>query len=115
MGMLHRGTNIILIVFFCVVFATVSVPVAVGMESGIITDNQLTSSSNQSPEYGAQFSRLNSRLGAGAWCARSCDSSEFLQIDLGQVYLIYEVNCDVKLINCNLKWKCTLRWCSFLS
>ena len=113
--MLHRGTNIILIVFFCVVFATVSVPVGVGMESGIITDNQLTSSSNQGPEYGAKYSRLNSRLGAGAWCAGSCDSSEFLQIDLGQVYLIYEVNCDVKLINCILKWKCTLRWCSFLS
>ena len=64
------------------------------MESGIITDNQLTSSSNQSLEYGAQYSRLNSRLGAGAWCAGSCDSSEFLQIDLGQVYLIYEVNCN---------------------
>ena len=64
------------------------------MESGTITDNQLTSSSNQGPEYRAQYSRLNSRLGGGAWCAESCDSSEFLQIDLGQVYLLYEVNCS---------------------
>lgn len=83
-------------------FTTVSGPVGVGMESGIIIDNQLTSSSNQGPEYGAQYSRLNSRLGAGAWCVGSCDSSEFLQIDLGQVYLIHEVNWNVKLINCKL-------------
>lgn len=76
----------------CVVFAAVPVPVGVGMESGFIPDNQLTSSSNQGPEYGAQYSRLNLRLGAGAWCAGSCDSSEYLQIDLSQVYLIHEVN-----------------------
>lgn len=68
-------------------------PVAVGMESGVIADNQLISSSEQGPEYGAQYSRLNSRTGAGAWCAGSCDSSQYLQIDLGQVHLIFEVSC----------------------
>lgn len=66
------------------------------MESGIITDNQLTSSSNQGPEYGAQYSRLNLRLGAGAWCAASCDSSEFLQIDLGQVYLVTNIEMGIE-------------------
>ena len=72
-------------------------PVAVGMESGVIADNQLTSSSQQSPEYGAHYSRLNSQSGEGAWCAGSCDSSEYLQIDLGKVYVIFEVsynNCS---------------------
>ncbi|KAL9981343.1 hypothetical protein ACROYT_G010034 [Oculina patagonica] len=74
----------------------VQVPVAVGMESGVIADNQLTSSSQQGPEYSAQFSRLNSRTGAGAWCAGSCDSSEYLQIDLGQVHLIFELEVQSK-------------------
>ncbi|KAL9979550.1 hypothetical protein ACROYT_G017228 [Oculina patagonica] len=74
----------------------VPVPVGVGMESGVITDNQLTSSSEQGLEYGAQYSRLNSRSGAGAWCAASCDSSEYLQIDLGQVYLIFELEVQSK-------------------
>ena len=76
---------------FCSPIA-VPVPVAVGMESGVIAHNQLTSSSQQGPEYGAQYSRLNSRSGGGAWCAGSCDSSEYLQIDLGKVYLIFEVS-----------------------
>ena len=69
------------------------------MESGVIADNQLTSSSQQGPEYGAQYSRLNLQSGGGAWCAGSCDPSEYLQIDLGQVYLIFEVgynNCSEK-------------------
>ena len=64
------------------------------MESGVITGSQLTSSSEQGPEYGAQYSRLNTRSGGGAWCAATCDSSEYLQIDLGQVFLIFEVNCN---------------------
>ncbi|XP_078361523.1 uncharacterized protein LOC144645865 [Oculina patagonica] len=74
----------------------VPVPVAVGMESGVIADNQLTSSSEKGVEYGAQYSRLNSRSGGGAWCAVSCDSSEYLQIDLGQVYLIFELKVQSK-------------------
>ena len=77
-------------------------PVAVGMESGVIADNQLTSSSQQGPEYGAQYSRLNSQSGGGAWCAGSFDPSEYLQIDLGEVYLIFEVsynNCSETGVN----------------
>ena len=62
------------------------------MESGAIPDSQFTSSSVQSPEYGPQYSRLNSRSGGGAWCARSCDPSEYLQIDLGLVLLVREVS-----------------------
>ena len=61
------------------------------MESGAIPDNQLTSSSVQGPEYGTQYSRLNSRSGGGAWCARSCDPSNYLQIGLGLVHLVQEV------------------------
>ncbi len=68
------------------------------MESGVITDNQLTSSSQQGPEYSAQYSRLNSQSGGGAWCAGSCDSSQYLQIDLGQVYLIFEVSYSINII-----------------
>ena len=64
----------------------------VGVESGVIPDIQLTASSVLGHEYGAQYSRLNSRSGEGAWCAGSCDPSEYLQIDLGQVYLIFEVS-----------------------
>lgn len=67
-------------------------PVGVGVESGAIPDNQLTSSSLLAPEYGPQYSRLNSRLGGGAWCASSCDSSEYLQIDLGVAHLVREVS-----------------------
>ena len=62
------------------------------MESGAIPDGQFTSSSVQGPEYGPQYSRLNSRSGGGAWCAQSCDPSEYLQIDLGAVLLVREVS-----------------------
>lgn len=67
-------------------------PVGVGVESGAIPDNQLTSSSVQGPEYGPQYSRLNSRSGRGAWCAGACDPSNYLQIDLGLVHLVREVS-----------------------
>ncbi|KAJ7387006.1 hypothetical protein OS493_003969 [Desmophyllum pertusum] len=67
-----------------------------GVESGVIPDNQLTSSSNKGPGYEAQYSRLNSRSGAGAWCAGSCHPSTYLQIDLGQVHLLRELEVQSK-------------------
>ena len=70
---------------------SVPLPVGVGVESGDIPDNQLTSSSEQGPGYGAQYSRLNSKSGEGAWCAGSCNLSDYLQIDLGLVHLLREV------------------------
>lgn len=71
-------------------------PIGLGIESGAIPDSQFTSTSQLSLEYGAQFSRLNSRTGGGAWCAASCDPSVYLQIDLGRVLLIREVRRCIK-------------------
>ncbi|XP_027060226.1 epithelial discoidin domain-containing receptor 1-like [Pocillopora damicornis] len=75
---------------------TVPSPIGLGIESGAIPDSQFTSTSQLSLEYGAQFSRLNSRTGGGAWCAASCDPSVYLQIDLGRVLLIRELDVQSK-------------------
>ncbi|XP_022808682.1 discoidin domain-containing receptor 2-like isoform X1 [Stylophora pistillata] len=75
---------------------TVPLPIGIGIESGAIPDNQFTSTSPLSPEYGAHFSRLNSKSGGGAWCAASCDPSAYLQIDLGRVSFIRELDVQSK-------------------
>ena len=57
---------------------------ALGMENGVISDSQLTSSSAISTDPPSK-GRFNS---AGGWCATSGDSSPWLQIDLQQPMVI---------------------------
>ncbi|MCP9263398.1 Discoidin domain-containing receptor 2 [Dirofilaria immitis] len=56
-----------------------------GMESGLIRDNQLSaSSSHDKDSTGPQNSRIRTERGSGAWCPRqqiSADVVEWLQID----------------------------------
>ena len=55
------------------------------MESGIITDSQLTSSTAKSgdPPSKGRFSLVNS-----GWCATSADTNPWLQIDFGQPMVV---------------------------
>ena len=55
------------------------------MESGKITDGQITASSNYNAGQGASNARLNFKAGGGktgAWSARSSDVDQWLQVDL---------------------------------
>ena len=56
-----------------------------GMESGKITDGQITASSNYNAGTGASNARLNFKAGGGktgAWSASSSDVDQWLQVDL---------------------------------
>jgi len=52
-----------------------------GLGSGSLSDSQLLASSEQVLNGSATLGRLNSR---GSWCAASCNTNQWLQIDLKQ-------------------------------
>ena len=59
-----------------------------GIESGKITDAQITASSQFDARHGACNARLNlvgGRDKAGAWSAGVCNSDQWLQVDLGAI------------------------------
>ena len=67
---------------------------SLGMESGSITDAQLSASSSyEINSVGPLQGRLNNDEGGGAWCPKSfiseeAASHEFLEIDLGSVHQV---------------------------
>ena len=59
------------------------------MESGTITDGQITASSELSGDHIASFARLNRvKEGnrGGSWSAKTNDVNQWLQIELGSEY-----------------------------
>ncbi len=60
-------------------------PKALGMESGVISDSQISASSEYSVTYAAKYGRLNYRY-RWAWSARDNDVNQWLQIDLSSQY-----------------------------
>ena len=55
------------------------------MESGAISDGQLSASSEWNPNVGAKHARLHSKwngVSGGAWIAGTTDVNQWLQIDL---------------------------------
>ena len=62
---------------------------SLGMESGTITDGQITASSELSSDHIASFARLNRvKEGnrGGSWSAKTNDVNQWLQIELGSEY-----------------------------
>lgn len=59
------------------------------MQNGEIKDSQITASSagKNEPAYNA---RLN--FGGKSWCAAEKSKSEYLQVDLGEVYIFVVIN-----------------------
>ena len=60
---------------------------AFGLESGLITDQQITASSSWSKSLGKQNARLNQLAARGkksSWSAQSNDLNQWLQIDFGR-------------------------------
>ena len=57
------------------------------MEDGQIKDNQITASSIHDSDHAEVHARLNrpggSGRGAGAWCVRSNNQNEWIQVDFG--------------------------------
>ena len=59
------------------------------MENGVISDRQITASSQLDANHAAIQGRLNFKATAnkaGSWSAVSNDSSQWLQVDLGSQY-----------------------------
>lgn len=59
---------------------------ALGMESGKITDSQISASSRYSDHGSARMGRLHNQAGSGAWTASTNDPNQWLQVDLGSYY-----------------------------
>lgn len=60
---------------------------ALGLESGLITDQQITASSSWDQVHGAPNARINNAAGRGktsAWSAGSNDGNQWLQVDFGR-------------------------------
>ena len=63
---------------------------ALGMESGVISDGQITASSHWGVNDAATQGRLNFEAGGGkqgAWSAKTNDANQWLQVDLGSRYI----------------------------
>ncbi|XP_066290412.1 uncharacterized protein [Branchiostoma lanceolatum] len=63
-------------------------PYPMGVESGAIPDAQMTASSEYNDNHGPRRGRLyivNDDGGIGAWCAKTNDGNQWLQVDLGKV------------------------------
>ena len=57
------------------------------MESGLVTDQQMSASSLWNKHHGPENARLNSVAGrgkTGAWSAEQNDQNQFLQVDFGR-------------------------------
>ena len=72
-----------------------------GLESGKIQDDQLSSSSSSYPGFEPFKARLNS---GAAWCMQEKSYSEYLQIDLLTPHVIQQVCSPLKglclVLNC---------------
>lgn len=56
------------------------------MESGKITDGQISASSRHNDAGAAIMGRLHNEDGSGAWTAATNDANQWLQVDLGSYY-----------------------------
>ena len=64
---------------------------ALGMESGVISDGQISASSLHTRGYAAKWARLHIRAGGGSqgcWIPSNGDTAPWLQIDLGSTLMI---------------------------
>ena len=61
---------------------------ALGVESGQISDGQISASSSYDPTCAAVKGRLRSEgsVNASAWCAATQDANQWLQVDVGSYY-----------------------------
>lgn len=56
-----------------------------GMESGDITDDQITASSEYNSKYGWVHARLKK---GGFWAAKRNDANQWIQVDLGKIMTV---------------------------
>lgn len=73
---------------------SVSCQIALGVESGLIPDAQLTASSQYNDDHGAHRGRLNMQIEGkkrGGWVARFANKNQWLQVDLGSVNVVTAV------------------------
>ena len=67
---------------------------SLGIEDGRIQDSAMTASTIHAANYAAHLGRLNRVSGsgkAGAWCAKTSNNKEWLQIDLGNPTTVTKV------------------------
>ncbi|XP_033113764.1 lactadherin-like [Anneissia japonica] len=62
-----------------------------GVEDGTIPDEQLSASSESSNRCGAHHGRLNTEAEAGAWCSKTSDQYQWIQVDLGKLHKVQGV------------------------
>ncbi|XP_033109290.1 lactadherin-like [Anneissia japonica] len=77
-----------------------------GIEDGTIPAEQLSASSEWTLRNGAHRGRLNTEadsLGVGAWCSKTIDQYQWIQVDLGKLHMVRGVITQGRN-------KCCLQW-----
>ena len=77
---------------------------ALGMESGAIPDDQISSSSDFNVNHLAHKGRLNSQAYAGSWSAQRNDGNQWLQIDLGSKHTVTRVATQGRASSAYAQW-----------
>lgn len=54
-----------------------------GLAEWVIPNEAMSASSSLGTNYAPWMGRLGGRVGGGAWCAKSNDNTQYLQVDLG--------------------------------
>ena len=74
--------------YIAIFFNSVDEMQALGMESGAITDSQITASSEWNSQHGPERARLHTKetsTGTGAWASLTNDLNQWLQVDLNKI------------------------------
>ena len=98
-------------------------PEALGLQSGVISKQQLSSSSfyvsaNEPIGYESQFARLGNSFTVGTvtqggWCSKTASQREYIQVEFGKFVLLTRIatqgvrgrNCDYWTTSFNMKFK----------
>ena len=83
-----------------------------GMESGYLPDSALSASSYYDANHIPQFSRLNKIPAsgkAGAWCAKSNNGNQWLQVYFGRATTVTKVATQGRYDSCCNQWVMSYR------
>ena len=90
-----RLVSYIIICRYCLLVLIISDCLApVGMESGAISDNQISASSQQGDNYGPQRGRLNMKISGvkqGGWVPLQTDLTPWIQVNLDRYIRVTRV------------------------
>ena len=94
---------IFLFIYLFIYLFSGCLPVGI-MDTNKIPDNRMTASSSYRMAELPHYGRLNETRQNGAWCPKSTNNSEYLQVDMGVVYDVCAVVTQGRAENSVSEW-----------